>query len=355
MGLTMQSILDTKIQYFEGKIWKTSPLGKVTLKQFIQSHKDPKEKIKKVFNKIAEAERNKDWETKGKLKQENLYYFTPCVNLDGSGRSYENIESFNGLLVLDFDHLEINADEFRDRLFNAYKWIACAYKSPSGNGVKTIVNIPQVNTVEQFKEYFYAIAYKMEKVKSFDVSCANPVLPLFFSWDENIKWREKPEIFTQRGGKHNEFRAYTGDFEEIDDVTDADKKEVLTKAYNVIKRADEDNTGHPNVKSSAILIGGYVSSGYLTYDEAENYIFKWIEESPYLSAKENTYKKTAKAMITKGTSAPLYLNRHQDKKPLEIKEREEKEVKNKRKYFLYCNLTPPLEVKRVNSFKFAKK
>lgn len=344
------NILDIKIQYFPGRIWLSKPLGNITLRQFIESHKNPKDNIKEIFKQIAEAEKNEDWETKGKLKQNNLYYFTPCVNLNGKGRSYENIlkkDGFNSIVVWDFDHIPIDADEFRDKLFEKYKCIICAYKSPSSNGVKALVRIPKVSSTDEFKSYFYAMSYEMEHVKSFDNSGQNCCLPLFLSWDENIRWREDPEVWTQRGGKYDEFEAYTGNFEEVEDVSDEDKKEVLKIAYSIIKKADEEQTGHGFVLSSSTLLGGYIPTGYITYDEAESYMFKWIDESPYLSTKASTYKKTAVTMLTKGMNAPLYLKKHQDKKPKEITERQNRPKRN-RKYYLLCNYsTFPLDIKKV--------
>jgi len=158
------SLLDKTIQYFPGKIWLPKPLGEISLKQFIDSHKKPRKQIKEIFKQIAEAEKKEDWETKGKLKQNNLFYFTPCVKFNGKSRGYADIESFTGFMVLDFDHLEIGAEEFRDRLFKKYKCIVCAYKSPSSNGVKAIVRIPIVDSVDEFKQYFYAMCMEMAKV-----------------------------------------------------------------------------------------------------------------------------------------------------------------------------------------------
>lgn len=328
----MDSILDKKIQYFPGKIWLPEPLGKVTLRQFIESHKNPKEEIKEIFNKIAKAEKEEDWETKGKLKQNNLYYFTPCVNLDGKGRSYDNIESFNGLFVCDFDHITMDADEFRDRLFEKYESIVCAYKSPSSKGVKALVNIPKVSSVEEFKSYFYGMCYVMDGVKSFDESSQNSCLPLFLSWDENIRYRETPKTWTLQGGKYDEFEEFEGEVEEIEDVTDEDKKEVIKMAYNIIRKADEENIGHPNLLKASLIFSGFIPSNYISYDEVKGYLFKWIDESNYLSQKASTYKKTALDMIERGIRAPLYLDKH--KPQLKNTELKKETVKRDKKYYL---------------------
>lgn len=332
------SILDTKIQFFPGKIWLPKPIGEVTLKQFIESHKNPKPEIREVFNKIAKAEQEEDWETKGKLKQSNLFYFTPCVNLDGEGRSYSNIKNFNNLAVLDFDHIKVDAEKLRDNIFDNMPSVICAYVSPSKNGVKCLVKIGEVNTVDEFKSYFFGLAHKFEKFKGFDATGQNSCLPLFLSWDENIRWREDPETWTQRGGKYNEFEEFVGDIEEIENVTDEDKKQVLERLYSNIKKADEENIGHPNVLKASLLAGGFCSSGYITYDEVENYLFKWIDESNYLSTKADTYKKTVTTMVNKGLQSPLYLNKHKSqlKNPEVIRP---EQPKRDRKYYLLAPLT----------------
>lgn len=329
----MSSILDTiEIDFYPGRIWITSPLGKITLRQFIESHRNPKPEIKEVFKKIAEAEVKEDWETKGKLKQNNLFYFTPCVNLDGKGRSYDNIESFNGLLVTDFDHITMDAGEFRDRLFEKYESIICAYKSPSSKGVKAIFQIPRVTSVDEFKSYFYGISYVMEGVKSFDESSQNSCLPLFLSWDENIRFRENPKTWTLQGGKHNEFEEYVGDIEEIEDVTSEDKKEIIRMAYNIIKKADEEKCGHPNILKSTLIFSAFIPSNYISYDEVKGFLFKWIDDSDYLSQKATTYKKTVIDMMERGMRAPLYLDKH--KPQLKNEELKKETVKKDRKYYL---------------------
>jgi hypothetical protein len=331
------SLLDQTIQYFPGKIWLPKPLGEISLKQFIDSHKKPRKQIKEIFKQIAEAEKKEDWETKGKLKQNNLFYFTPCVKFNGKSRGYADIESFTGFMVLDFDHLEIGAEEFRDRLFKKYKCIVCTYKSPSSNGVKAIVRIPIVDSVDEFKQYFYAMCMEMAKVKSFDVSCRNPALPLFLSWDENIRYREDATLWENRAGKYDEFEPHVGDFKEIEDITDLDKKEVLRRVHNVIKKADQEKVGHQHCVSASCLLGGFIVTGYLTYDEAENYLFKWIDQSDYLSKKSSTYKKTAITMLNKGMGAPLYLERHQDKEPEEVVKKTDR-AKRDSKYYRLCPL-----------------
>jgi len=116
-----------------------------------------------------------------------------------------------------------------------------------------------------------------------------------------------------------------------------DKKEVLRRVHNIIKKADQEKVGHQHCVSASCLLGGFIVTGYLTYDEAENYLFKWIDQSDYLSKKSSTYKKTAITMLNKGMGAPLYLERHQDKEPEEVVKKTNR-AKRDSKYYRLCPL-----------------
>jgi hypothetical protein len=300
----MSDMLETTFPYYPGKIWKAVPLGTVSLEEFIKAHIKPKENIKVIFNQIAQAEKDGDLEKKGLLKQNNLFYFTPCVTLDGVGRSYSSITGFTGLLVLDFDHID-NAEEFRDLLFERMKSIVVAYISPSGKGVKFFVKIPTVNSVDEFKEYFYGIAFYMERFVGFDPSSQNPVLPVFLSWDENLRFRENPETWTTRGLKIDEFRIIDGDFEPLENVSEEDRQTVLRIYSNGIGRI-EDN-GHPQVLSYSLMLWGYCAANYISELEAEEHIIECISNSVYLSKNTRGYIKSAMDMRKTGMSSPLFL------------------------------------------------
>lgn len=330
-------MLNIKFQYFPGKIYETKPLGEVTLKQFIESIRNPKESIKNIFKQIEECEKNKDWKQKAHLKQNNLFFFTPSVFLNGRGRSYSDIEKFLPLMVVEFDHVTGDVVAFRDKIFENLKSAVCGFISPSGAGVKFLVKIPQVSSVDEYKEYYLGICHLFENTKTFDSSNINPVLPLFLSWDETIRYRENPETWTIRGYKY-EVPEFNGEVEEIENLTDDDKKAVLRICYRNIIRVEEEQVGHPNVKKCGAMLGNFVAAGYLEKEEAESYMVDWIMGSPYLSAKKDTYIKTAMGSINIGTKTPLYLKKHHHLKPTELKEEEEKFPEKERKYFLYSNL-----------------
>jgi hypothetical protein len=106
---------EISFQYYPARVNTNRPLGLISLEQFLISTKSPKDSTKAIFNQIAAAELSGDKKLKGELKQNHLFYFTPCV-LVHPIRRYSCIKHFTGLQVLDFDHID-NARDFKYFLF----------------------------------------------------------------------------------------------------------------------------------------------------------------------------------------------------------------------------------------------
>lgn len=302
-------------QYYPARVESKKPLGTVNLFEMLKANSQPNKKTKEVFIKIAEAEvkikenendpeKKKEFlQQKAKLKQENLYYFTPCVYSNGQGRKYTDILKFTGLLVLDFDHIE-NAIEFKYFLFNKYKCIIAAIISPSKKGVKFIVKIPVVESVEQFKEYFFGIAVEMQKYKGFDGTGQNCILPLFLSYDPDLLFREDPEEWNKKGKKVDEFKPSEVAAVKID-ANDHDKASVQRIIISAVDKIISG--GHPQIRAAAVTLGGYVATGYIDQIEAENFINNLIANNSYLRKGVAGYQKTAKTAIQLGTQSQLFL------------------------------------------------
>lgn len=292
-------------QYYPARVDSKKPVGQVTFKEFIEANKNPSDKIKEVFRQIAEAELKKDMELKAKLKQENLYYFTPCVFTDWQGRGYKNIVSFTGIAVLDFDHIK-HAKELRDFIFEKYDCVIAAFLSSSKRGVKFLIKIPVVNTIEDFKSYFYGLGYELDKYQGFDGTAQNSVLPLFLSYDPEIRFRENPTTWNKRGSKIKSF-VVSNDTVPIDfEVKEGDAERI----YKNIKKAFDSiiSNGHPQVIAACVSLGGYVASGYISQSEAENMAYVLIESNTYLQKGVSGYKKTAKTAIQTGMKSNLILS-----------------------------------------------
>lgn len=291
------------LQYYPARVNSKRPIGETDLAYFMEATKNPSEAIKDTFKAIAAAELADDMKRKAELKQENLYYLTPCVYTDGKGRSYTNILKWNGIAVLDFDHIE-NAEQFKIFMFNKYKAIFCAYLSPSKKGVKFLVSIPLCTSTDEFKTYYYGLGCQMDRYKGWDGTGQNCILPLFLSWDENLLYRQDPEVWTKKGQKADFYAAKTSGTINID-TKDADKKRILEncqKAFLAIT-----TNGHPQMRAACISLGGYVAAGYLDESEAIQFVNNLIESNGYLSKGVSGYKKTAKAAIGKGQEKAIIL------------------------------------------------
>lgn len=299
----MSNYKDTTFFYYPADIHIPEPLGTVSLKSFLRANKTPSDDVKGIFSKIEEATKAGDMELKAKLKS-NLYYFTPCVKTNGKGRSYSNITGFTGFMVLDFDKID-NAEEFKQFLFNAVPSIIAAYLSPSKKGCKFIVRIPICKTTDEFKSYFYGMAYFLEKYEGFDPSTQNCILPLYLSIDPDLLYRDDAEVWTKRGMKIDEFKAHVGEIKKVDVVEEKDRDRI----FNILTKSMEKivDSGHYIVRSTALSAGGYIASGYFDRQELEEFLFTLIEDNAYCKKNLRGYKQTAREMITKGMGSPLYL------------------------------------------------
>jgi hypothetical protein len=292
-------------QYYPARVNTKKPLGFINLVEFVESVKNPSVEIRAVFAQIAQAEIKENWDLKAKLKQENLYYFTPCVFSNWQSRAYKDIDYFTGIAVLDFDHID-NAEAFRDYVFNKYPFVWVAFVSSSKRGVKFLIKIPKVNSIEDFKAYFYGLGFNFDKYKGFDGTPQNCVLPLFLSYDTGILYREEPKTWNIRGAKLNAFKA--GGIVELPKDFKASSEDASLIHSNIRKAFDAIvSNGHPQVIAACVSLGGYVSSGYLPQHEAEALAFNLIESNGYLRKGVSGYKKTAQTAIIEGMKSNLIL------------------------------------------------
>lgn len=304
------SYSNIKFPYYPSRVDTVTPIGYVSLDYFLESHKNPKNSVVEVFKQIEDASKRGDDKTKETLKQTKLFYFTPTVNV--TRRDYSNIQSFNPILVAEYDKVgEVDANKLKKAIFNRFKSCICAYLSPSKQGVKFLFKIPVVKSVEEYKEYFYGLAYYLKQVSGFDMSNQNPVLPLFLSYDFDMLIRDEEEIedWDTRGLRLDSFKIAEnlGDYQPREDVTEEERSRVEYIVRYLIKKCDEEQVGHPNVRSAGLVAGGYVGAGYFSEDEIYEILEDEILASEYLSKGVSGYLKTVRDMIVKGTLAPLEL------------------------------------------------
>jgi hypothetical protein len=285
--------------YYPANIKDTNAIGLVSLNRFIKSVQNPKSETLHIFEQIKLADERNDQAEKQRLKSK-LYYFTPCVQVNQK-RIYTDINQFSGLLTLDFDKLEEDyAKEFKQALFDEYKFIIACWLSASKRGVRAFVSIPVCKSIEEFKQYFMAIEFELGIYKGFDAAPKNCVLPMFMSYDKEILFRSDFTTWTKKYipieiPKKEVFILYDKDF-------------TNNVGYIVKKAIDKIvNNGHPQLRAAAYALGGYVGAGYINQTDAINLIDKLIINNAYLSQKADIYKKTARTMIIKGMLQPLNL------------------------------------------------
>lgn len=303
--MVKEDYLETTFPYYPSNIETKKPLGEVSLKEFIRAVKNPKKEIVDLFKKIKKASKDGDLQLKAQLKK-GLFYFNPCVNTDGKGRSYSNITNFTGFAQIDFDGIDYPC-EFRDWFFKKVKSCAVCGVSSSGLGVKAIIRIPVVQSVEEYKQYFHGIGYYLEKYKGFDIAPQNPILPLYIFHDPDVKYRDNATVSTVRGLKINAFKKFEGDITPVENVN-FDDIYFIKNIFKKKIREIQDN-GHPQVVAASCMLGGYYISGYLTEDESMDLIEKEIPKNEYLSKNIKGYIRTAKEMFNRGSNSPLYLER----------------------------------------------
>lgn len=165
-------------------------------------------KSEKQINKIR-ACNNKD--ERNELKSE-----LPCILYAGkfSQRFDNKIIQHSGFIALDFDSIT-NINELKEAFKND-KYVYAVWISPSGNGIKVLVQIP-VNP-EKHKNYFYALQQHFD-CSTFDSRCSNLSRVCYESYDPDIFINPKSEIFnkTIEPVKRTPVKVFTEKFNNVND------------------------------------------------------------------------------------------------------------------------------------------
>jgi hypothetical protein len=302
----MSRYLDTKFQYYPSDIRSVKPLGNISLYDYLYKIKNPTDETVNLFKQIEEASSIGDLKLKAELKAKT-YYFTPCIYSDGLGRSYSNIKSWTGLMIIDIDGLTPEyAIEFKEYLFNNYKFFISVFLSASKRGVKGLVKIPICYSTDEFKAYFYGLMDKFQEYKGIDFSSKNCILANYFTYDRDLLYRLDAVEWNQKGIQIDEFKVFEGEVQSLESITEEDVEQVkliLKRMFNKIQ-----DSGHLIVRSASLLGGGFSSAGYMNIDEMKGYLFDLIDATDYLQKSPRIYKNTCIQMVNKGYQSPVYLN-----------------------------------------------
>lgn len=297
--------------YYSGNIHFTKCIGHVSLDRFIWAHKNPSLNNMIIFESIKAAISP---EVKRKLKQQ-LYSFTPSVKIEvGVARKYDNVIGFTGLMQLDFDKIETidKAHTLKEYLFITYQCVICSYISPSGNGVKALIAIPEARDKEHFRAIYKSIEKEFEQIGYFDKATKNALLPLFLSYDNAIYSRDYSECFP--------WDKEDWTIEEQINVTSTppnfnlsnykgkQAKYFFDKAIRIFRTAIEkiNDNGHTQLRSACLILGSRAAAGYLDISEAKELAIYCVETNSYLSKGTKGYIETAMWCIYEGYKNPIY-------------------------------------------------
>jgi hypothetical protein len=158
--------------------------------------------IESVFERIKNGQSKDTVElirsTKEKKDRNELKKKLPSICFSGTfkGRNDADLLHHSGFICLDFDGFtsEEEMASFRDGIENDVYTYAC-FLSPSGDGLKVLVMIPQ--EAENHKSYFKALQ-KHYNSTNFDKSCSNVSRVCYESYDENIFINDFPCLWTEK-------------------------------------------------------------------------------------------------------------------------------------------------------------
>jgi hypothetical protein len=228
--------------------------------------------------KIVEEIRN----TFDKEKQSSMKKKLPLVCFSGvfdTARRDENLVEHSGFIVLDFDHIE-DTYTLKHQMIG-HKFVKAAWISPSGNGVKALVEIADK---AKHREHFESL---IEDFPEIDKSGINISRACFESYDPEIFINDKTVPYN----KFIELKKYQDKITETDDYKKF--RNLLTWMYN---RGDTFVEGKRNsyvfkLASACSRFGidiyhaeQYMKSELLTQD----YSFK---ESELISTIKNAYNR----------------------------------------------------------------
>lgn len=201
----------------------------IELHQFIDELLKPNETVDKIRN-----ENNK--QVRERLKKELPGY---CFNGIFTTRSDAGFTKHSGIAVIDYD--KIPDDKYNDVFLELTKlpYTLVAFRSPSGNGIKLLIRIPESTKIEHdlrlrtFKEYFDS-PY-MDLATDICRFC-------FVSYDSAPYVNEEATVFTpmltedyfNRSNEHNEI---------VQSLTDEDK---IVKIITRFKRSTTFSEGERN-------------------------------------------------------------------------------------------------------------
>jgi hypothetical protein len=225
-------------------------------------------------------------------KEKKLELPVVCFSGEFASRSDDALFEHSGFIVLDFDHVDVDATK---KALGTDDFIYSCWTSPSGNGVKALV---QITNPERHRDHFRALIKYFERTHGLelDESGINESRACFESYDPDLIVKEDYKKFGHFTTEHAEAQTPTN---EAYDYTDYMKLNLACRMIRLAKDGEKWIT----LNRAAILCGGYISAGRMEEDEVVRVLFREIGKRD-LDNEEHA-KQTIIAGIEKGKQMPI--------------------------------------------------
>jgi hypothetical protein len=218
----------------------------------------------------------------------------PVVLFSGefSSRKDEALFEHSGLVVLDFDHVDV--DRTKQALATDDFVLAC-WTSPSGDGIKALVRI---TNPERHRDHFRSLIAYFDKQYGLQVdeTGINESRACFESHDPDMIIKDDSKKFGSFLTEYAETQAPTNDGYEYTDYM------KLNLAARMIRNA-EDGEKHMALIKASTLCGGYIAAGKMEEEEVVRVLFREICKRDIDS--ESQAKHTIRDGIEKGKTMPI--------------------------------------------------
>ena len=204
-------------------------------------------------------------EVRGGDKEKKKELPVVCFSGEFSSRADDALFEHSGFIVLDFDHVDVDKTK---RALATDDFIQSCWTSPSGNGIKALV---QITHPERHRDHFRALVKYFERTHGLelDESGINESRACFESYDPDIIIKDDYKKFGHFTTEHAEAQVPTN---EAYDFTDYMK---LNLAARMIRNAP-DGDKHRVLVNASRLCGGYIAAGMLEPEEVVRILHREI-------------------------------------------------------------------------------
>lgn len=215
-----------------------------------------------------------------------------CWSGQFARRADDALMEHNGLTILDFDKLE-DVLQVKRQLAED-KYIAAIWVSPSGNGLKALV---QLKFPDKHRDQFNALINYFNKNYGLDLdkSGKNESRACFESYDPELVINLHSEVY---GGVLVD-QVEKQKINALDKGTDYRKLNIAAR----IIRLAEDGEKHHSLLKAATLVGGYIAAGKLEEEEAMRVLLREISKKDIESL--DHAKTTIMDGISHGKNLPI--------------------------------------------------